>query len=358
MEKIANDTREKELTSIKNIFSIQSPSYLESNMQLYICSILDNLKKSMKIIYTIDDSGNILITKGDSSKNGLYPCIAAHIDTVHSKLPNYEVISYLDAKNKTIIRSTTKTDGKTYYTGGCGDDLGGVWIVLDLLTKLDSLKVALFVSEEVGCIGSSAVDLAFFEDCKFIIEGDRRNAGDIINDGMCSDSFLELLKITGEEFGYIEANGLYTDVTTLCERGVDISCCNLSVGYYEAHTDTEYTVFEELLNARDYILSIIEKSNDDIYVNEYSKYTPMYKYSGNKYGFDDFEDDYPGYEFDDYCDAHKNDEINYVVDIDCTSCNPYIDDHVDIVCDKCYSSLMSRKYSYYCSVCNTHKVKL
>jgi len=111
-----------------------------------------------------------------------------------------------------------------------------------------------FSNEEVGRIGSSKVDMEFFSDCGFLLQGDRRGSGDIICDSICSKDFLDLLELVGASFGYSKGIGSYTDVTKLSERNVGVSCANLSIGYYNAHMDSEYTIWEELLNARYYIL--------------------------------------------------------------------------------------------------------
>ena len=42
--------------------------------------------------------------------------------------------------------------------------------------------------------------------------------------------------------------GMMTDVLELKERGLGVSCINLSCGYYEPHSDEEFTVKKDLLN--------------------------------------------------------------------------------------------------------------
>lgn len=41
---------------------------------------------------------------------------------------------------------------------------------------------------------------------------------------------------------------MMTDVLELKERGLGVSCINLSCGYYEPHSDEEFTVKKDLLN--------------------------------------------------------------------------------------------------------------
>ena len=58
-------------------------------------------------------------------------------------------------------------------------------------------------------------------------------------------------------FGYKETDGLMTDIEQLKENGLDVSCINLSCGYYEPHTDNEYTSKKDLLNCLHFIEHII-----------------------------------------------------------------------------------------------------
>lgn len=112
------------------------------------------------------------------------------------------------------------------------------------------MKVAFFVSEEIGCVGSRNADMGFFEDARFVIEPDRRGYEDLITNisytSLCSDEFLK--NIGFNAFGYQEEFGMMTDVLELKEKGLKVSCLNLSCGYYEPHTDHEFTVKKDLLN--------------------------------------------------------------------------------------------------------------
>ena len=112
------------------------------------------------------------------------------------------------------------------------------------------MKVAFFVSEEIGCVGSRNADMGFFEDARFVIEPDRRGYEDLITNisytSLCSDEFLK--DIGFNAFGYQEEFGMMTDVLELKEKGLKVSCLNLSCGYYEPHTDHEFTVKKDLLN--------------------------------------------------------------------------------------------------------------
>lgn len=191
-----------------------------------------------------DGLGNLYITKG---KSPTYPCIVAHMDTVHSLTRgDIEPIEY----NGNIAGFDPYT---MTQTGIGGDDKCGIWAALVMLHNLKACKVALFVDEEVGCKGSRAADLEFFKDCRFILQADRRNdswnskAGinydfitSIGGDDISSKDFRKAVKPYLEKWGYTTCSGMMTDVQELIHRDVGVSCANMSAGYFRPHSDKEY----------------------------------------------------------------------------------------------------------------------
>ena len=112
---------------------------------------------------------------------------------------------------------------------------------------------------EVGCIGSSHADMSFFSDCRFVIQCDRKGNGDMVTqiNGMklCSNEFISAIDV--RKYGYKPAQGLNTDVAALKRNGLEVSCINLSCGYYEPHTDNEYTVVADLCKCYRFVWHII-----------------------------------------------------------------------------------------------------
>ena len=186
------------------------------------------------------------------------------------------------------------------------DDKNGIWIALKCLKQYPVLKLAFFVSEETGCIGSGNARMDFFTDCRFVIEPDRRGYKDIIPiigwTVLCSDEFL---KATGyRDFGYEETEGMLTDVLELKEKGLAVSCINLSCGYYEPHTPHEFTVKKDLLNCLNLVRHIIGHCT--------GTYPHTHKCTG---GFGRYSDGFSLYE-DEYGEAA--DEIFNLLDSDDT----------------------------------------
>lgn len=112
---------------------------------------------------------------------------------------------------------------------------------------------------DFGCIGSSAADTEFFNDCRFCAQIDRRGNDDMITSitsQMCSEEFYKAADPTA--WGYKEEYGLMTDVEVLRENGVEASCINMSCGYYEPHTDREFTSKQDLEKCYAFVCHLIE----------------------------------------------------------------------------------------------------
>lgn len=234
---------------LKKLYEIHSPSRNERAMKKFIKGYVK--KHIPGVTFRSDHVGNLYMTRGISET---YPCIVAHLDQVqreHSK--DFKAIETED-----IIFGYSPKNRKREGLGA--DDKNGIWIALKCLEKYECIKVAFFISEEIGCIGSRNADMNFFEDTRFVIEPDRRGFENLITDisytSLCSNDFLR--DIGFERFGYKEESGMMTDVLELKERGLGVSCINLSCGYYEPHTHEEFTVKKDLLNCLRLVEHIIE----------------------------------------------------------------------------------------------------
>jgi tripeptide aminopeptidase len=207
------------------------------------------LDKKHSLVIEEDAHGNIYVTKGKAS---LYPCIVSHLDQVHRFCPNKTIVingDYLLA-----------FDGARQVGTG-GDDLVGVFMCLNLLDNVDNIKVVFFLQEEIGCIGSNACDLDFFKDCKFIGQADRKGNADFINYSngvkLFDEEFSKFVGPILEDYKYKECTGIATDAGALSKRNVGIACFNISCGYHNPHTSTEYVVISQVEVCYNVILDII-----------------------------------------------------------------------------------------------------
>lgn len=234
---------------LKQLFCIHSKSGKEGKIRKFIWNWVRQTVPDAKI--ECDKPGNLYVTKGMSDT---YPCIVAHMDQVqerHSK----DFIAY-EAEDIIIGFSPKHKEQQ----GLGADDKCGLWIGLKCLQKFDCLKLAFFVGEEVGCKGSGLANMAFFDDCRFVIEPDRKGSEDLITQigwtPLCSDDFLK--DIGFKKFGYKETEGMMTDIEALKDHGLMLSCINVSCGYYKPHSNEEFVYKPALLNCFAFVEHIIK----------------------------------------------------------------------------------------------------
>ncbi len=264
---------------LKRLYEIHSLSGQEKHIRSYIeFYIKENIPDAS---FSVDETGSLFITKGEA---GSYPCVVAHLDQMqklHSK-------DFRAVETRDIIFGYSPS--KRRQEGLGADDKNGVWIALQCLAKYDAIKIALFVGEEVGCVGSGAADLAFFSDCRFVIQPDRRGNSDLITqigwESMCSKEFVK--DAQPELFGYKPEDGLMTDIEILRYNGLALSCVNVSCGYYEPHTDHEFTVKEDLLHCLNFVQHIIENCTET-YPHEAEQYCDDYPNEHHNPRYDDFD---------------------------------------------------------------------
>ena len=281
---------------LKNLYSIHSMSRQEEPMRKFIKKYI---KENFPGVDCVQDHKNLYITKGVASD---YPCVVAHLDQVQTKhSPDFRVLE-LDGRLFGFSAMNARQEGLG------ADDKNGIWVALKCIEMFHCIKVAFFWGEEIGCCGSSEANMGFFKDCRFAIQADRRNGGDLITDisgPICSDEFKADIAHLCEKHGYKETSGLMTDVETLSDNGLGLSCINVSCGYYKPHTDEEFTDVVELWNCLHFVSNII-KTCTKVYAFERPKRAYFYggssHYIGSSYqrSYGRYLDDYDDYDWKDY----------------------------------------------------------
>jgi tripeptide aminopeptidase len=315
------------------VLSVQSESYNQWRMFAYIIRQLQDIPNTS---YYVSD-GNIYITKGVSSD---YPCMVAHMDTVHDIVEDLHPLEF----NGCITGFNRVT---MEQTGIGGDDKVGIYIALECLREFDDIKIAFFRDEEVGCVGSYDANVRFFDDCRFVLQCDRRGNSDFITDAsgteLSSKHFQDTIYPIISSYGYKFAKGMMTDVMALKEIGVGCSVANISCGYYNPHTAQEYVDVFDVENCMEMCKTIIRYCTE-IYSHKYKPrvYTPAAPYS--KYAapkkvrtlwssdWDDYYEGSSGDAFGDYPKVDDNGNTSELC-IDCWSEVPVKDN----LCDACHS---------------------
>lgn len=198
-----------------------------------------------------DEIGNYYLKIGTSDT--MFTC---HLDTAaHKKEKVYHVVENNTTKGEQIFVSTDKT------TVLGADDRTGVLIILHMIENNVPGLYYFFIGEERGTVGSSGIlksNPTFFKDYKKCIAFDRRSYGSVISkqygSTCCSPAFSEALvnemNIHTKYQWKDDPTGIYTDSAVFMNIIPEIT--NLSVGYFNEHTEYEYqniTYLERLCKA-------------------------------------------------------------------------------------------------------------
>ena len=221
------------LNLLKKLCAVPSRTYHEDQMVRFLMDLIVQGGDARFGHCWRDRHNNVFVIKGNAQ---FYPCVAAHIDTVH---PLRTV--HIQQEDDVL-----KAEFRGKQVGFGADDKGGVYICLELLQKFENIAVAFFASEEFACQGSRKADLSFFTKVGYMLEFDCPSRGLFSytcggrrlfeNDGQFIKTALPVLKQHGVVYWQ---NHPYTDVMAVRER-TTLSCMNLSCGYYNWHDSHEY----------------------------------------------------------------------------------------------------------------------
>lgn len=236
------------------------PTYFgeEDRMIGYISSVLNQ----KQLEYTVDPIGNIYVTKGDAES---YPCFVSHTDTVHHVNERLEV--YVNEAGH--LQGRDSVDQVPLGIGG--DDKCGVYLCLEMLDKLDIVKVAFFVGEEFGMIGSKEACPDFFSNVKYAIQFDSPE-GDTMSLTLRGDYLFDKESTFGQTVTpLLLERGInkwqhhpYTDVYQLITK-FSFPCLNIAAGYHRYHSNQEYVVMEEVENTMQLTLELVEALQEPDY---------------------------------------------------------------------------------------------
>jgi hypothetical protein len=156
---------------------------------------------------------------------------------------------------KTIVHLDNKISSPQ---GIGGDDRCGVFIIMNLVKDLHC-SVLLCEDEEKGCVGAKKfvnakklidtedgdkIEVKYVEDLgvNYMIEFDRKGHNDAVFYHCGNEDFIDFVEdITNFKF----ANGSVSDISVLMPEA-KLSAVNLSCGYYNAHTTTEFVLYDQM----------------------------------------------------------------------------------------------------------------
>lgn len=230
-------------------------------------SLKNHVKQKLQMRYE-----EVIVDDGFVYAQGNFPVLlVAHLDTVHSKLPN--MILY--DKDQNTVSSPN---------GIGGDDRCGVYMIFEIIKKFNC-SVLFCEDEEDGGIGANKfvkTDLARTLDFNYIIEFDRANANDVVFYSCDNYDFEKFITRDFYKINY----GTYSDI---CDIAPVIGCAavNLSCGYYKAHTKDEYVVLSDMENSIKAACDILARTTQ----NDKFEYVEYFEYGAwNGYGYNGFID--------------------------------------------------------------------
>lgn len=223
-----------------------------------------------------DIYGNLYINRDFTNRK---PYVVAHLD----------IVQEMKSKNRKLIVDPFKEIlSATYNNKPCvlgGDDGVGIYAALSLFENND-IGVALFRDEEIGCIGSKNADLSLIN-ASYVLQLDRKGNSDIIFNTagtiIASDEFQQHVSNIADKFNYKPCRGGMTDVMALSENGLNVSCLNMSCGYYKAHTSDEYIKINDMNKSIKLAQKIIYELGDTHYPHECSYEYNLYNSQNNFY---------------------------------------------------------------------------
>lgn len=200
-----------------------------------------------------DRKGNMYKRIGDA------PVLwSSHTDTVHAKKGMQKVVYWIDKNSGDTFFGLDK-DSKSSCLGA--DDTVGVWLMTEMIkAKVPGLYI-FHRGEEVGGQGSRWIakdNTKALEGIKYAIAFDRKDTQSIItfqrSTRCCSDDFANSL---AEQLGLghkCDDGGSFTDTASYVDHIAE--CTNVSVGYFDAHSDNERVNLDYLFKLRDAIRKI------------------------------------------------------------------------------------------------------
>ena len=226
-------------------------------------SIHDLVGYFKKELIDFDEHGNVFV--GFTKQNKGSPILVAHMDNV------------LHGKREPVLTiDSSCIMGKNAGIGW--DDKAGIIANIELFNRMKGkVRIIFTTDEEVGGISAGKLDPSRYADAKYMIELDRRDKNDLIqysgSTRLCSDEFAGMI----EAYGFKRATGTFTDVNRFKAKQPHIEMCNLSIGYYNAHSDNEYLDIEAFKNILDKVEKILNNMTGT-YVDNQKDIPKQYSY--------------------------------------------------------------------------------
>lgn len=183
--------------------------------------------------------------KGYVYAKGKVPVLlVAHLDTVHKQ----RIKSIYYNQDRTRLMSPE---------GIGGDDRAGVFIILQVI-KNYRCHVLFCEDEEIGAIGARAFTKSKIKPAvNYIVEVDRRGANDAVFYRCDNPDFTDFVCA----FGFKKEFGSFSDISVIAPH-LGIAAVNLSAGYHNEHTKSEFVDLLEMEATIERIMRMVETPSE------------------------------------------------------------------------------------------------
>ena len=244
--------------------------------------------------YLTQEQEGLFNTLRSIHKNDIVSVCKKHYILVRGQAP-FVFGARLDTVHCEPVRDICKTKDEYILMspqGIGGDDRCGVY-ALNAVYEQSKVKPWLLFTcdEEVGGIGAEQFCLKYrnkklpkeLNKLKLIVEIDRKGSNDAVYYDCDNKDFEEFIS----QYGFKTDIGSFSDISYIAPT-MGIAAVNLSSGYYNAHTQHEYIVRNELESVVSAVTKIVNDSTDDA-VSQYQyieavktfKYPVAYKWSSD-----------------------------------------------------------------------------
>ena len=281
---------DEEKAMLLSLFRLYGPS----NGEKPILDFIVNILQTNNIPFAQDDKGNIVCLSYPNT-----PMLSAHTDCVGTAESGHYVrfVDIYPYGDDEIMKGLGNIGG---------DDKCGVFLILLYLLSGKPINAIFSITEEIGGLAGIKhilpliKDNETFKSIPYCIVLDRKHCGDIIcnKNSYGTKEFEDALAEIGKKYGYSPVLGGCSDMNTIKDY---MNGCNLSVGYHNPHSTTEFVSIGDLYNTWMYLQDLIDnmprnlpiatpKTNnnnnypvwDGTYKNDYYRKCGLY---GKDYGY-------------------------------------------------------------------------
>lgn len=222
---------------LTQLYRLHSPTFGEGKMSEFIQSKLKEMGVEFKT-----NKNQIHSLKKNT------PLISCHIDQVGG----------FPIRKLSIINNCITGDRNIG-----ADDKNGIWLCLRLLEHYggDKLSFIFSTGEEAGCEIDDVLeeyDEEILDSIRYGLVFDRAGNRDVCGESnhyCLADLEFEILRL-GQDDSWHKACGVWSDADIIAYY--DIPCVNLSVGYFDAHSDCEYTNLKCLADSLAFAKKLID----------------------------------------------------------------------------------------------------